>query len=271
LPIFAKGSIRNADLVVSRLAKSKTELDWQKADRPLLETIAKVLSKHLGPGEREVYRRHLLLGGPQDRTASGQAILAAAMESTFDDESWTLTPPHVRDLAKRCSVRGDAGAAVAERLERIRTAELLLAPAAVLFSLVLASNGQTVAELTRVVRRQWGSSVRTIDVDATTSLETELRDSTGEVETGQRWVQVARTLAVGDFERTLGLLLDQNRFVMKIRAGAPPWVDVTDGRLRVRFRDDDGGDLPTRSELPEFWRHSYFLDSLRAIALALRA
>jgi hypothetical protein len=274
LPVFAKRGLRNADAVVSRLTKPKTDLDWQKADRPLLETIATVLNKRLGTGEREVYRRHLLLGGPQDTTAGGQAILAESMESTLDDEGWTLTPAHVRHLAKRCLAGGDAGTAVAERLERIRTAELLLAPAAALFSLVIASDGQTIAELSRVVRRQWGSSVQTIDVDATMSLETELRDPrdpTGEAETGQRWVQVACTLASGDFERALGLLLKQNGFVMKIRAGAPPWVDVTNGRLRVRFRDEDGGVLPKRSELPEFWRHSYFLDSLRAIALALQA
>lgn len=271
LPVFAKGGVRNADLVVSRLAKPKTDLDWQKADRPLLATIAMVLNVRLGAGEREVYRRHLLFGGPQDRTMGGQAILAAAMESMFDDGSWTLTPPHIRHLAKVCRAYGDAGTAVAVRLERIRTAELLLAPAAALFSLILASDGQTVAEVSRVVRRHWGRSVQTIDLGAVTSLETELRDSTGEEETGQRWMQVARMLASGDFERTLGLLLEQNRFVMKVRAGAAPWVDVTNGRLRVRFRDDDGGDLPKRSELPEFWRHSYFLDSLRAIALALRA
>jgi hypothetical protein len=271
LPVFAKGGLRNADAVVARLAKRKTDLDWQKADRPLLKIIAAVLNKHLAASEREEYRRHLLFGGPQDRTAGGQAILAEAMDSTFDDESWTLSPTHIRHLAKRCAADGDAGASVAKRLERIRTAELLLAPAASLFGLVLASDGQTINELSRVVTRQWGTSVRSIDVDATTSLEPELRDSTEEVETGQRWIQIARTLASGDFAHTLALLLAQNSFVMKMRGGAAPWVDITEGRLRVRFRDDDGGYLPKRSELPELWRHSYFLDSLRAVALALRA
>jgi hypothetical protein len=146
-----------------------------------------------------------------------------------------------------------------------------LAPAAALFSLMLASDGQTMAEVIGVLKRQWGNSVRTIDLDKTTLIEAELRDSTGAVETGQRWVEVARTLASGEFERTLGLLLAQNGAVMKVRAGAAPWADVSNGRLRVRFRDDDGGDLPTRSELSEFWRHSYFIDSLRAIALGLRS
>jgi len=270
LPVFAKGGLRNADAIVGRLAKSKTDLDTQRADRRFLQAIARVLDKRLFSDEREIYRAHLLLGGPQDRTGGGQAILAAAIEGTLHDDGWTLSPQRVRNLAKQCRMRGDNGTVVAERLERICTAELLLAPAAALFGLILASDGQTIADLARVVKGQWGSSLRTIDPEATTSLETELRDSTGEAETGQRWIQVARALADGDFERTLGLLMEQNRFVMKARAGVAPWVDVTEGRLRVRFREDDAGGLPQRSALPALWRHSYFLDSLRAIALALR-
>jgi hypothetical protein len=160
---------------------------------------------------------------------------------------------------------------VAERLERIRTAELLLAPAAALFGLLLASDGQTIPEISRVVTRQWGSSVRTIDGDATAALDVELGNSSDDADTGHRWVQLARALVSGEFERALGLLMDQNRFVMKARAGAAPWVDVSNGRVRVRFRDDNTAELPTRAALPEFWRHSYFVDSLRAIAIALRA
>jgi hypothetical protein len=160
---------------------------------------------------------------------------------------------------------------VAEKLDRIVTAELLLAPAAALFGLMLASDGQTIPELARAVTRQWGSSLRTIDADATAALEAELRDSTGDADTGRRWVQLARTLAAGELEPALRLLLDQNRFVMQARAGAAPWVDVSNARLRVRFRDDNAGELPTRAALPEYWRHSYFVDSLRAIAAALRA
>lgn len=270
LPVFTKGGLQNADAVISRLAKSRSLLDWKKADRRFLETIADVLKQRLAAKEREVYRKHLLFGGPEDSTSGGQEILAAAMGSTFKEEGWTLTPPRVRHLAKKCRADGDAGRVVADALERIRTAELLLAPAATLFSLVLASDGQSLADISRVVRRQWGSSVRTIDVEATDLLESELRDSTGDVATGRRWIQVARTLASGDYERTFVLLLEQNHYVMKVRSSAAPWVEVSDGRLRVRFRDDDGDDLPSQKDLPEYWRHSYFLDSMRAIALALR-
>lgn len=271
LPVFSKGGLRNADAVVSRLAKAKTELDWQKSDRNLLRTVASVLKRQMLPAEREVYRRHLLLGGPLDKTAGAQEILAQAMESTLDDVDWRLTPARLRHLAKRCSANADKGWAVAECLERIRTAELLLAPAAALFDLLLASDGQTIAEVSGVVKLRWGSSVATLNLDATRALEAEFRDSSGDVESGRRWVQLASSLASGDFDHALSCLLHQNRAVMNIRAGGAPWVDITDGRLRVRFRDNGGADLPERSLLPEYWRHPYFLDSLRAIAMGVRS
>jgi hypothetical protein len=270
LPIFAKEGLRSADAVVARLTKPKADIDLRGADRRLAVAVANVLTKRLGGAERETYTTHLLLGGPHDKTLGGQAILARAMESTFGEEGWTLSPPRVRHLAKRCRAEGEIGTAVAERLERIRTAELLLAPSAALFGLLLTSDGQTVPELARSVRRQWGTSVRTIDPDSTASLETELRDSTGDAETGRRWVKVARALEAGEFDVAITLLMDQNAFVMKARAAGGPWVDLSSGRLRVRFRDENNGELPDRSELSDLWRHSYFLDSLRTIALALR-
>jgi hypothetical protein len=136
--------------------------------------------------------------------------------------------------------------------------------------LLLASEGQTLAEAASVVKRQWGASLRTIDVDATAKLESELVDASGESETGRRWVKLARCLASGEYEAALRLLMEQNAFVMKVRAGAGPWLDLNKRLLRVRLRDDDVANLPDKGELPTFWRHSYFIDSLRTVAVALR-
>jgi hypothetical protein len=270
LPIFAKEGFRHADGVVTRLAKRRADLDFSRADRRLLEAVAKVLDKQFNNSERETFRTHLLLGGPQDRTAGGQSIVAVAIESTFDDEDWTLSATSVRQLAKKCRVEGEVGRSVAERLERIRTAELLLAPAAALFGLLLNSSGQTVAELASTVRRHWGASIRTIDPGEIELLETELRDSTGDAEAGRRWVRLAIALAAGEFGLAINLLMEQNAFVMKTRAAGGPWVDLSDGRLRVRFSDENRAQLPDKSELSSLWRHSYFIDSLRSVAVALQ-
>jgi hypothetical protein len=270
LPVWTKHGFRNADAVVARLAKARTDLDVHKADRSLLEATAKVLSKRLNVEEREIYRKHLLLGGPHDKTRGGQAVLARAMESTFDDGGWALSPSRIRHLAKQCRGVGELGAAVADRLERIRTAELLLAPSVALFGLILGSDGQSISEVAGMARRQWGASLRTVDIDETARLEGELVDATGAPETGRRWLKVARALASGDYEDAVRSLMEQNAFVMKVRAGAAPWVDVSNHVLRVRLRDDDVGGLPAKGELPTLWRHSYFVDSLRTMAVALR-
>lgn len=270
LPVFTAAGFRNADAIVALLAKPKTDLDINRSGRKCLEGVAKVLAPDLTHYECAVYRRHLLLGGDSDKTAGGQPILVSAMESTLDDDEWEMTPSSVRHLAKHCRAQGNLGALVADRIEKIRTAELLLAPASELFGLLLSSDGQTLAEVSKVAHRQWGPSVRTIDVTATEALTHDLRDSSGEPETGRRWVQVAGAMAGGDYNQAVGLLMDQNRFVMKVRGGGP-WVDLDNGKLRVRFRDDNTATLSKRSELPTLWRHSYFLDSLRAMALALKA
>ncbi len=270
LPLWTKEGYKNADAVVARLARPRTDLDARKGDRAFLAATGRVLAKRLSAAERKFYDTHLLLGGPQDRTTGGQPVLARAMESTFGDDAWMLSPPRVRHLAKQCRAAGEVGQVVADRLERIRTAELLLAPAAVLFGLLLASEGQTLPEVAGVVKRQWGASVRTIDVDETAKLEGELVDASGDTETGRRWVKVSRCLAAGEYETALSLLMEQNAFVMKVRAGAGPWVDLSNRMLRVRLRDDEVDGLPEKGELPTLWRHSYFIDSLRTVAVALR-
>ena len=270
LPAFGAGGLRNADLVVARLAKSKVDLDAAGSDRALLQAVGRVLSPRFAKTEREVFRDHLLYGRAPNRTDGRQAAVATALDETLDDKSWELSTARVGHLAKVCRRLGQAGEAAAARLERIRIAESVLAPSTTLFGLLLGSDGQTVPDLEKLVRRQWGAGVGTINPSAVGDLEIELRDSTGDVNAGKRWVRVADSLAGGAYAQAIDQLMEQNAFVMKARASAGPWVDLSNGRLRVRYRDENLGDLPERKELPTLWKHSYFLDSLRSIALELR-
>lgn len=270
LPTLNKGGPKTVETLIERLAKTTSNIHYKGSDRPLLESVAKVLGKRISSSERDFYRDHLLYGGPADKTEGGQRILVSALETTLATPNWSLSPTSVRLLAKICRGQGEQGEKVADRLERIRTAELLLAPAAYLFELILASDGQTVQQIGDVIRKQWKKGLSTIDVDATALLEAELRDSTGDTESGKRWVNLAGALAEGDFNQAVKLLLEQNRFIMNSRAGALPWAEVSDGKLRVRFRDESGR-LPELSELKELWRHSYFIDSLWTVADQLKA
>jgi hypothetical protein len=77
-------------------------------------------------------------------------------------------------------------------------------------------------------------------------------------------------MAEGEYAQALGLLIEQNRYIMKARNSAAPWIEVRAGKVEVRFRDDYVPSLPEWSALPDLWIHSYFLDSLRTIASALR-
>jgi hypothetical protein len=80
-------------------------------------------------------------------------------------------------------------------------------------------------------------------------------------------VRLAHALASGDYDAALSILIELNRAVMLLRGGAAPWVEIRDGKLHVRFLDESSAVLPTRSELPLLWTNSYFLDSLRAVAM----
>lgn len=269
LPAFAAGGLRGADVVVRRLSKPKFDLDASSNDALFLRAIGRVLSPRLAKQEREIFRNRLLFGRAPDRTDGRQAALVTAIDAIAGDDDWTMSPARARHLAKTCRPLGPAGEAAAVRLERIRVAEELLAPCAALFDLVLASDGQSLADVGGLLKRRWGARVATIDPDAVAELEIELRDSTGDVDTGRRWVRVANALAGGSYQQAIELLMEQNGFVMKTRAGAGPWADLSENRLRVRYREETLGALPDRNELPALWRHSYFLDALRAIAVQL--
>lgn len=270
LPIFGECGFRNADAIVARLAKAKTDIDLRGADRRLVDAVAKVLAKRLFSSERAFYEEHLLLGGPEDATSGRQAILARAFEHTLEDSGWELTPVTVRQLAKQSRGQGVLGAVVEERLERIRTAELLLAPAVRLYSFLLGSDGQAIADVAKATRRHWGSGVRTIDTDRTRFLEADLSDASGDSETSARWLRIAEALKTGEYDAALTLLMEQNSFVMNVRGGSAAWADIVDGRLRVKLKDEAVGGLPAGKDLPRFWIHPYFLGSMRAIALAVR-
>jgi hypothetical protein len=270
LPMFQKAGFRNADAVVAKLSEKSATIDVEGRDAPLLSAVGKILRRRVLSDEYDTYREHLLLGGPEDSTGRKQALLAALLEATLEDDDWNLTPSSIRHLSKAARDQQE-GSPLANSLDRIRTCEMTLAPAVALFDLILGRNGQTVAAVARELHEQWGAAVSTIDPDAMAELEGELREATGELDSARRWVGLARALASGSYKDALQVLLEHNRHVMKQRAGAAPWVDVRDGRLQVRFRDEQMSPLPERKELPTYWRHAYFIGSLRQMASELRA
>lgn len=277
LPIFAEVGLRDGRAIVDRLREGEYTLDLREhsKDASLLAAVARILAK-LRARERAIYREHLLYGGPGDDndgrgTHGVQRIFADVLAETFNGKDWRISPVSIAKLAARARGRGTTGEVLAERLERIRTCELLIAPAVALFEYALQCEGQTLSEIAQATRRHWARAPReTIDLAATERLERELRPWSDDVESGSRWVRIAGAFHEGRFEEALRLLLEQNAAVMKTRSAAAPWALIVDGKIQVRFRDETPTRLPTAAELPEHWRHAYFIESLRNVAFALR-
>jgi len=173
----------------------------------------------------------------------------------------------VGDLAKAAGSRGDDWHPLAHRLSRIRTSETVLAPVSVLFTHLLGFDGKSIDSVTTRVRDAWGQGLRTVDAEAFGDLRGEI--SAGDVANGDRWGGIGNALARGDYSNLVELLIEQNKMVMDARGGAP-WIEKRQGRLHVRFRDEQG-ELPRREDLSKLWRFPYFLDSLRSVAAVLTA
>ncbi|MGK4008496.1 hypothetical protein WMF31_38155 [Sorangium sp. So ce1036] len=270
LPALADAAGREARSLVKLLGESAARLDVRGKDARLIEAVARVLKPRIPAKERAFYREALVYGGPDDRTQGRQRALAdLLLAPPFAAGAFAWSPPAVGQLAKTARIREGEASVLAYRLDRIRHCETLVAPAATLFSFLLARDGATVPEVAAVLRERWGARVTTLDVAGVESLKTEIGAAANDPAVGERWVRFGERLSVGDYVASVQLLLEQNRHVMKSRSGAAPWAEEQDGRLMVRFHDE-GGNLPAREDLPELWRFPYFLDSLRAVTRALK-
>lgn len=277
LPVLAELGLRDGRAIVDRLRSTEYVIDLRERskDAPVLTAVGRILAR-LRARERDIYREHLLYGGPNDAsptrgTGGLQRIFADLLSETFQGRDWRVSPASIRDLARRARRHASMGESLAARLEKIRTCEMLIAPAVALFEYALQCDGQSPVKIAEGVKQRWGHAQRqTIDLNATESLERELCTSTSDVESGARWVRLAHAFRDGRYEEALQLVLEQNEMVMKARSGAAPWAVVRDDKLCVRFRDEQSSDLPGVGELAEYWRHAYFIESLRQVALTLR-
>ena len=266
LDILGKEGFRDGKRIVALLREPASRVDVQGSDARLVGAIARVLNRRLLAREREFYRLHLLYGGPQDSTQGRQRQLATLLHRTLSNEEFAWSPQMVGALGKEARSEGDDWQALADRLDRIRRCETVLAPMSALFTHLLGLDGAGVEFVIKRVRDEWGPGLRTIAIDDVHGLATEFGGADADV--GKRWVTIAEAASNGAYGILLDLLIKQNRWVMEYRGGAP-WIEQRDGRLHVRFRDEEGS-LPKRTALSTLWRFPYFLDSLRQVAIAVK-
>lgn len=266
LPILEENSRRHVRRILELLRPQSTRLNVEGSDRPVVEAVGRVLGRRLLEKEREFYRFHLLYGGPQDSTAGLQRQLAEMLEETFHQRDFSWSPLMVAQLVKSARTRGIDWHMLSYRLERIRTAETVLAPVSVLFTHLLGLDSKGVDEVIKRLRAEWGRDFRTVSTEAFSELRGEI--AAGDPAAGDRWAGIAGALSKGEYGSLVNLLVEQNAHVMAARGGTP-WIELRQGKLHVRFRDEYGA-LPGCEDLPRLWRFSYFLDSLRSVAGQLK-
>ncbi len=267
LPLLEAGAGNDARRIRDALRARTARIDVQGSDAPMIKAVGTVLRQRLTTTEREFYRRYLLYGGPNDETGGRQQQLAELFQGTLGATDFAWSPAMVGSLAKNARAHGETWHPLADRLERIRTSETVLAPVSAFFTHLLGLDGKPIDFVAMRLGEAWGSLSRTVDPRAFGDLRGEL--ATIDSAAADRWVAIANALADGDYRTLVGLVLDQNRAVMAARGGAP-WIEARQDMLHVRFREEQGA-LPKRAGIPALWRFSYFLDSLRSIAGVLQA
>ncbi len=260
-----EGAGTDAKRILDVLKDKSSRVEAKKGEA-LIRAVGNVLQRRLLDEERNFYRIHLLHGGPQDKTEGKQRQLAELLTPTLRHNDFSWSPTVVKSLSKSAIAKGNKWHQLSYRLKRIHTGEAVFAPMAALFTYLLGLDGMNINNIVRRLCKQWGKGLKTIDLNDFGELRTEI--GAGDSATGDRWVEIARTAANGEYANLIDLLISQNKAVMAARGGAP-WVDIRGGILQVRFHDEQG-DLPSRDKLYSFWRFPYFLDSLRSMATELK-
>lgn len=262
-PILSRHGDRQGKRLEGILSRTRAAVDL---DDVVVDAVAEVLDRRLRAKEREFYRDHLAWGGPTDQTHGEQRQLAALIEEIDTDWKTPLDAQLVRALARQASKQKHD--ALAEHLNAILTCEAVLAPADLAFVFVLGRDGQTVEQIARDIQSTWGKRVGRVDVDRFAAMLPQVEAALSDAKAAQRWLDIARCLAHGDYGALVHLLLAHNTDVMAARGAGAAWATIEGKKLKVRYPET--GHLPGAEELATVFVSSYFLSSLRAVVNQLR-
>lgn len=259
LPVLEAAAGPGTKGILELLREDEARVDLVGRHARIVEAVAKLLRPTFRPKELAIFREHLVASGPLDPTRGVQRQLATLLASKTLDADFGWTPKELVQLAK--AARARQWETLAHHLDRIRTCEAVMAPMSALFAHLLGLEGKPASAARDRLREEWGTGVRTIDVEAFADLRGELAQDSAE--SADRWIAIARSAQEGQYQELIDLLVRHNAAVMDSRGGAS-WLELRDGKFNVRFRDEQG-ELPRRKELPLLWRFPYFLDSLRNV------
>lgn len=233
--------------------------------KTLAGTLANLLAPQIQPQEIAFYRHHLLYAAAPSnlQTSLWKAMRALGQHGRIAaGEAFSMS--ELRALIEQSNADGNPE--LAQRLEEIRVAETVLAPAAEIFGLVLARDAQSIPTVAGEIERTWGTRLTTIAPDAFHHALVQFGDTLLPGE-GTRLLQLASALADANYQDAIALLLKHNEEVMQARHGGA-WVRVENNRLDVRLRAEERSLTPA-SDLPDLWLNPYFLNALKRLGMQI--
>jgi hypothetical protein len=269
LPAMAKNGLGDGRLLVDIIKGHSYKLNWNGKDKNLMRGVGKTLGRAFSEDERRRYRRALVMADDLDHTDGLQRELAAAIDTLSTKQGWAMSPSMVEQLAGVCEARHGRGSIAARRLREIAVTERLLVPVAMMFGALLAYDGKTVQVVAERIKRAWPNLRGCIDLKALIELKRDFQISPEDVESGERWIYFAMRLAGGDYAAALEEMIQQNAAVMRLR-GSDAWVGLREGRLEIRFQDNQAVVALGERDPGETWLHPFFIDALAAITRELR-
>jgi hypothetical protein len=252
------------DGLLKAIAEDNRRFNLERQEA-VLKRLRPVWAK-LTDAERPFWMRHLVVGGPGDKTGGKQTVLAKLLRNTVADTRFAFSQRTVRRLAQQAKKEDEH---LAHSLLDIAACESVLAYADVLFGFLQTLDAQPVASAVDAVRRAWPRRLETVDRERFPTLRSDLASATGNPRLATEWLDLCGDLAEGRWGDGIPRLLVINKLVMEARGGAA-WVADEGGTFRVRYRDE-AASLPAAGELNNLWRYPYFIGSLRSVIQELEA
>ena len=230
-------------------------------DARLAKSLRKILGTPVSEEEAEFYLHHLICGGEGNIMQQGLwEIISELNNSKRFKWADSFARDELIEGIRRASLKNLS--TLERRLNEIQSIESVLAPGTHLFNFMLARGASTMDKIAGEVKKEWGRSLHSIQIDAVT--EAILEGKEGLIpEDAQRIISLAGHLYEGDYRSAVQTLIDQNRSTM-MRRGGSPWVSVHGNRLEANV-SDEAAVLPPREAVPLLWINSYFISSLKRV------
>lgn len=262
-PKLAKG--KRDDIVLDLILEGGT-FDIEGKHKKLASVLADILEPTLDPEERDFYHEALTLGGHSDVTKGRQHelwdLITEVNDGAAADIGWDdgFSFEELTEIIKRA--RTQKKDALASALEEIQVIEPLLAAATYGFGFLLDRNGQKLDNVAKEMSQTWPGGLTKLQPQAFEAIVANITKATPQ-ENAERFYAMCATLHAGDYKTFLETAIEQNNAVLKNRGGAP-WVVVTKGAIKVRFRAE-ATQLPSKEELENPWVFTYFINSLKRV------